>query len=253
MKNKVIKAESKALISGKRGKALLIVLFGILFCAVMTAIIFGAIFISRVFKDFGVGVTIASAAVLIFLSLITLCVYSSAAIGEKAWYGGLTGNKRNCARRLFFWFRPKNAFRALWFNVLLFLIKTMWAIVFFLPSIIFLWSVYYLSASGGLELYLFISLAVGGVLLAVSGLVFYLIATERYFIAGYLFSSDPRLSAMTAIRQSKNLLDGHIFEIVRFKLSFIPWILSCIFIAPAFYVIPYYKESCCMVAKKITL
>ena len=98
MKNKVIKAESKALISGKRGKALLIVLFGILFCAVMTAIIFGAIFISRVFKDFGVGVTIASSAVLIFLSLITLCVYSSAAIGEKAWYSGLTGNKRNCAR-----------------------------------------------------------------------------------------------------------------------------------------------------------
>lgn len=137
MKNKVIKAESKALISGKRGKALLIVLFGILFCAVMTAIIFGAIFISRVFKDFGVGVTIASAAVLIFLSLITLCVYSSAAIGEKAWYGGLTGNKRNCARRLFFWFRPKNAFRALWFNVLLFLIKTMWAIVFFFRQLFF--------------------------------------------------------------------------------------------------------------------
>lgn len=253
MKTKIIKAQGKAIISGNRKKATLIVLFPLLFCAVMTAILFGTIFLSQILDGFGTAITVLSAAIILFLCLITLCGYSSAAVGEKAWYTGLTSNKRNCGRRLFFWFRPKNSFRALWFNVLLFGIKLMLAIVFFLPSAIVLWSVYYLSASGGLELYLFIALSAGGAILALSGLIFCLISTERYFIAGYLFSSDPRLSALTAIRQSKNLLDGYIFEIVKFKLSFLPLLLSCIFIIPAFYVIPYYKESCCVVAKNITL
>ncbi len=89
--------------------------------------------------------------------------------------------------------------------------------------------------------------------MTVCGAIFYFIAMQKYFIAEYLFSSNPRLGAWTAIKQSKNLLDGHITEIVRFKLSFLPWFMSCIFVVPAFYFLPYYKESCCVVAKRITL
>lgn len=253
MKNALIKQESKAFIKGKRVKALSIVLFSFVFCAVMTALSFVVIFVSDLLRASGLGVTIALFAVLVILSFAALLVYSSISVGEKAWYGGITANKNNYTKRLFFWFRPKNSLRAFRFKALMFIIKSLWAIVFFLPAAILVWSIYYLSGTGGLELYLFISLTGGTVLLTISGAVFYFIAMQKYFIAEYLYSSNPKLGAWTAIKQSRNLLDGHIHEIVRFKLSFLPWFLGCIFIVPAVYFIPYYKESCCVVAKKITL
>lgn len=253
MKTGIIKKESKTIIKGKRRQALSIVLFNLFFGAAMTALSYGIIVLSDRFSTVGLPVGITVAVILVIISLVTLCVYSSASVGEKAWYNGVTANKANYSRRLFFWFRPKNSFRALRFHFSLFFIKLSLAILFFLPGIILLWSIYYLSGTGGLELYIFISLAAGSLIFGISGLIFYFVAVQRYFIAEYLFSSDPRLGVFTAINQSKNLLDGHIFEIVKFKLSFLPWFFGCLAVIPAFYFIPYYKESCCVVAKRITL
>lgn len=253
MKNSLIKRESKDKIKGKRLRALSVILFGLIFCAVITALSFGAIFVSELFGGSSVAVTLICAGVLMLFCVISVLVYSSVSVGEKAWYGGITADKKNYRKRLYFWFRPKNSFRALRFCALLASVKLMWAAVFLLPSAIVLWSIYYLSGTGGLELYLFLSLSGGFVLLFISGLIFYFISVQRYFLSEYLFSSNPRLGAWTAIKQSKNLLDGHIHEIVRFKLSFLPWFFGCALIVPAFYFIPYYKESCCIVAKKITL
>ncbi len=240
-------------IKGKRVKAMSIVLTSVVYCAFVTAVCFGIILLCELLGGGNMLKTAAAIGVLCVLSFAALLFYSSLSVGEKAWYSGITDERKNYTRRLFFWFRPKNSFRALRFKVLLVTIKAMWAVVFFLPFAVLTWSIYYLSGSGGLELYLFISLSGGAILTAVCGAIFYFIAMQKYFIAEYLYSSDPRLKPLTAIRQSKNLLDGHILEIVCFKLSFTPWFLSCIFIAPAFYFLPYYKESCCVVAKKITL
>ncbi len=253
MKNAIIKHESKMFIKGKRVKAMSIVLTSVVYCAFVTAVCFGIILLCELLGGGNMLKTAAAIGVLCVLSFAALLFYSSLSVGEKAWYSGITDERKNYTRRLFFWFRPKNSFRALRFKVLLVTIKAMWAVVFFLPFAVLTWSIYYLSGSGGLELYLFISLSGGAILTAVCGAIFYFIAMQKYFIAEYLYSSDPRLKPLTAIRQSKNLLDGHILEIVCFKLSFTPWFLSCIFIAPAFYFLPYYKESCCVVAKKITL
>ena len=165
MKNALIKQESKAFIKGKRVKALSIILFLLIFCIVMTAVDFGIIFIADILRHLGVAATIALSAVLVLISFSVLLVYSSVSVGEKAWYGGITSNKRNFSKRFFFWLKPKNSLRAFRFKALLFLLKSMWAVVFFLPSAILAWSVYYLSGTGGLELYLFISLSGVNVLL----------------------------------------------------------------------------------------
>lgn len=251
MKNSIIKSDSKKSIKGKRIGALKIIAFSVGFCAISTLISSAVIFVSDMYGT--TVATVASSVILILLGVFSLLIYSSVSVGEKAWYSGIAAQKRNCSKRFCFWFRPKNSFRAFRFKLILFFIKLFWAAVFFLPGGILLWSIYYLSGTGGLEMYLFISLGGGSILLMLGGAAFFFAATQKYFIAEYIFSSDPRLDALTAIRQSKNLLDGHILELVRFKLSFIPWLLSCFLIIPAFYFIPYYKESCSMVAKRITL
>lgn len=253
MKNATIKHESKNFIKGKRVKAMSIVLISVIYCAAVTAVSFGIILLCELFGSGDILKTAAVIGILCVISFTAFLFYSSVSVGEKAWYGGITAEKKNYTKRFFFWFKPKNSFRAFRFKALLVTIKTMWAVVFFLPFAVLAWSIYYLSGSGGLELYLFISLSGGAILTAVCGAIFYFIAMQKYFIAEYLYSCNPRLKPLTAIKQSRNLLDGHILEIVRFKLSFLPWFLSCVFIAPAFYFLPYYKESCCIVAKKITL
>ena len=111
MKNSLIKQESKAFIKGKRIKALFIVLFPLIFCVLMTALTFGIIFVTDLLRNAGLGFTIAIFAVLVILSFAALLIYSSVSVGEKAWYGGITANKKNYTKRLFFWFRPKNSLR----------------------------------------------------------------------------------------------------------------------------------------------
>ena len=114
-------------------------------------------------------------------------------------------------------------------------------------------SVISLAYSGGIEFYLFISLTGGGVILMLAGLIFRFIILQRYFLAPYLIASNPKLGAWQSIKQSKNLLDGHIFRIVRFKLSFIPWFISSVLIFPLIFSYPYYKQSCSVIAKEICL
>lgn len=259
MTNREIKKESKKMIKGKRGNALSIILFNAAFCLGITAISYGAIklsdllFVNEALPSGRLITFIITGFILLVLSFFALCVYSSAAVGEKAWYGGVAAGKSNYRKRLFFWFKPAFSFRAFRFKLLLFSVKALLTLLFFLPSAAVFWSIYYLARTGGLEVYLFVSLAGGSTLLALCGLIFRFIAVQRYFIAEYLFSSDPRLTPSLALRQSRNLLDGHILEIARFKLSFVPWFFACVTVLPLLYFLPYYKASCCTVAKKITL
>lgn len=144
-------------IKGKRVKAIAIVLTSVVYCAVVTAVCFGIILLCELLGGGNMLKTAAAIGVLCVLSFTALLFYSSLSVGEKAWYSGIADERKNYTRRLFFWFRPKNSFRALRFKVLLVTIKVMWAVVFFLPFAVLTWSIYYLSGSGGLELYLFIS------------------------------------------------------------------------------------------------
>lgn len=259
MKHSEIKKTGKAAILGKRKSAILIGIFTFFFCIVMTLIVYGTIRLSKIVSSFvtsdtaRLAIFAATSLLLIAVSVFTLCTYSSSSVGEKAWYDGLTASKENYARRFFFWFKPKFSLRALSFKITLTLLKLSEAFLLLLPSLTVFLTIFYLAQTGGIELYLFYSLLAGGVLLGLCGLSFFWIEIQKYFLAEYIFSSKPKITAQTAIMQSKNLLDGHIWEIVRFKLSFLPWFFGCLLIFPTIYFVPYYKASCSLVAKRIIL
>lgn len=259
MKSSEIKKYGKKIIFGKRKSAIMINLFPLIFCVIMTLIVYGIVSLSQSASNWvtngtgRLGVFAATAVILFALSVFTLCAYSSTSVGEKAWYGGLTASKKNYTRRFLFWFKPKFSLRALRFKFTLTLLKATLIFFYTLPAVIIFWTIFYLAQTGGLELYLFFSLVGGGLLLGICGLSFAFVAIQRYFLAEYIFSSDPKMTVLTAIAQSKNLLDGHILEIVRFKLSFFPWFIGCLLIFPAIYFVPYYKASCSLVAKQIVL
>ena len=65
----------------------------------------------------------------------------------------------------------------------------------------------------------------------------------RYSLTDMLICEKYSLSVSEAFRRSVRYTKGHIWEIILFYLSFVPWMISCVFIFPAFYVVPYFSMS----------
>lgn len=80
-------------------------------------------------------------------------------------------------------------------------------------------------------------------LLAAAGLIFYFVFIQRYSKSMFFLACYKDFTAGDAITESVRRTRGKLADISLFKLSFVPWILLCIGILPAFYVVPYYKQS----------
>ena len=179
--------------------------------------------------------------------------YSAFSMGEKAWYTGRLTRKRLCGKRLRFWFSPSHSFKALKLRTAIFFIKAVWTIALISPALLMFSAVIGTAITGGIEFYLFLSLSIGGAVLLFIGLIFRFIIVQRYYLAPYLLADSPKLTPIQAIKQSKNLLDGHLMRIIKFKLKFVPCFMLYLFVFPAIYFHPYYKQSCSVLAKEICL
>lgn len=260
MKAKEIKAKSRILIKNIVTKADLILLF-----TAVSLIFFSALpfLLDKLDEITGLRVLLYSVnryiypvCLTVFMLLITLAflmTLSSVNLGEKAWFAARNRKYKNGANRLCFWFKPSSSVKATRLYAAVFTLKSIWTVIFLLPAALMFAAVVALAMSGGIEVYLFIALIGGGILLTVTGLIFRFIVIQRYFLAPHLMASDPKLGVIQAIKRSKNLLDGHIFEVVKFKLSFLPWIFPSLLIVPIIYIYPFYKQSCSVLANEICL
>jgi uncharacterized membrane protein len=59
----------------------------------------------------------------------------------------------------------------------------------------------------------------------------------------YILNDQPDMEAMDVLRASQELMNGHKMEYFLLQLSFLPWLLLCVFILPAFYVVPYISAT----------
>lgn len=192
--------------------------------------------------------------ILIFLSGCTACVfYSTVSVGEEAWYSGRMTRKKNCTKRFIYWFRPKNSFKAFRLKSTLFFLKLFWTLVFLLPAAIIFSIILITAFSGGIEIYFFLSLCGGAAVLLITGLIFRFIMIQRYFLAGFIIAENPNNNVMQTISQSKNLLDGQLFTVIKFKLTFFPFFLLSLLIVPIFFVYPHYKQSRSILAKSLMI
>ncbi len=229
--------------------------FSVLVFAILTTLFFSLspFVFNTYFKSEGIVKIAVTCTFMSVTSIFALLFYSSFSIGEKAWYSGALTKRRLSFKRLLYWFKIKYAFKALRLKLALFIIKLLWLCLFTLPAIIALLTAVMLAFSGGVEVYLFFSLLSGGAVLLVFGLFFYFTVSQKYFLAPYLLVENPRLGVWLVIKQSKNLIEGHIFYLVRFKLSFLPSFLLYPLILPAIFLYPHYKQSCCVIAKQLRL
>ena len=83
----------------------------------------------------------------------------------------------------------------------------------------------------------------GTFFLATAGLIFWAIFIQRYSKALFYLACYKDFSPDDAIRESVRKTQGKAAETFLFKASFLPWLILCIGILPALYVLPYYKQS----------
>ncbi|MCQ2485405.1 MAG: DUF975 family protein [Clostridia bacterium] len=260
MTDKAIRKTSRQLNQGTYLKSISIVAFTFFCSALLTIIPFSAIKLADYTelreKTFSIS-PLLFPAVFIFL-MILLCLaqfilLSTASIGEKAWYSGRLTRKQQCGKRLRFWFKPSRSFKAFRLSSLIFLLKLIWTVVLLSPAILMFVSVVLISFYGGIELYLFISLTAGGTIFLLIGLAFRFIIIQRYFLAPYLMADNPKLRVVQAVKQSKNLSEGQLFRIVKFKLKYTPVFFTYLLVFPAIFFHPNYKQGCSVIAKELYL
>lgn len=107
---------------------------------------------------------------------------------------------------------------------------------------------YYALSSGSISYMIILSLAVAGVILLLSGLLFYFIYSAQWLMYYYIIVSNDTIKLDKAYNHSINMTKNSVHKICLFKLSFLPWWLLCALIFPAFYVWGYYKQSLAVLA-----
>lgn len=92
----------------------------------------------------------------------------------------------------------------------------------------------------------------GLVLFVLISTVNLLIYNIRYFVSILLLSEDDTKPLSYYFRTSKNIMRGHYNNVMKLTFSFYGWILLCITVLPALYVIPYMTQAYCISGKWIT-
>lgn len=93
-------------------------------------------------------------------------------------------------------------------------------------------------------------IAAGAALLIV-GMIVYAVVVLRWFVAKYLYVSGREYGVGECFRNSSRYMKKHIGRIMLIIFTCIPLWLSCIFVLPALYVIPYYNAVMAAAAQDI--
>ncbi len=142
---------------------------------------------------------------------------------------------------LFKFFRFKKSAKALALYIRMNLLKAIWLFYFLLPGLICAFCAYYLYNTAYISAQVYFTLSTGTALLLAISLVVWRIAVRRYSAAPYYMALNEKLSVTEAIEKSVLFTDGSLTEGVITEYSFAGWILSCVFVIPIVYVVPYIK------------
>ena len=191
---------------------------------------------------------VSSVCILIYawLFFLTALVSSGIKMGEQFIYFTRAQGSRGSLRLLFKFTSPKKAFRALRFYVTVNFLKGLWLIYFLIPCALcitcdaYIYSYY--QVASGVHLVIALSLSL---LLSIS-LAMWRASVARYSAAVYYFCLNPAMRVRDAIKKSIRFTDGFLTEGVLLEYSLLGWILSCVYVLPLFYVVPYIKLCKCV-------
>ena len=176
-----------------------------------------------------------------FVTLVLFLFISALKIGECFLYFIKASGGKGRTGLLFSFFTFEMSFKAFLLYLRLAALKLGWLIYFLLPCVVSFGMTFYLYSSGSLLTPVFYVMLVGSSVLLSFGLFMWRVAFSRYNAAPYYFCLNRSLRSRDVIKKSIKYTDGFLRESVLLESSFFGWFLSCGFIVPVIYVIPYFK------------
>ena len=86
-------------------------------------------------------------------------------------------------------------------------------------------------------------------ILAVMSAILLILYSLKYFVVFALYCEDDSADVQTIFRASKEIMNEQKSSATKLIFSFTPWMLLCLLIIPALYVVPYMTQSLCIGAK----
>ncbi|MPM78310.1 hypothetical protein SDC9_125321 [bioreactor metagenome] len=247
--NGQIKIYGKAILLNQYAKTTLVILISLIAVVFLGNIVYLVDFLlkSRYVAEIFENVSNLVVTVMIVCFVALTAVISSLVIiplkyGREIWFYEQAKRNRQNIKYLFKNYSPKKSFKPIGLYFYLFFIKLGVFLCFELPTIFV--SLYFAHAlKDGISQELFIALIATMVVLFLIGDFFYFVFSQRYFLAKYILYENEDCRVIEALKTSTSIMEKKCFQSAMFKLSFFPWFLLYIFIAPAIYVYPYYKVS----------
>ncbi len=180
------------------------------------------------------------------LTFLILSFVSSIRLGELFAYFTRANGGNGRFIHLFKFLSPACSIKALVFFLRYTTTKLLWWLYFLFPGIICCVSGYFLYENTGINNTVSVILSTGfSIILAISFVVSKMCAL-RYSAAPYYICLNENTTINDAIKKSILLMDGFLSDGVLLEYSMAGWFLSCIFVLPLFYVVPYTKLVRCV-------
>lgn len=180
---------------------------------------------------------------IVFVTAVLFLFICALKLGEQFLYFIKASGGKGRTGLLFSFFTFEKSFRAfsLYFRLTFF--KTAWLLYFLLPCVVCYGLTFYLYSQGNLLPIVFYIMLAGASVLLSCCIFMWRIAFFRYNAAPYYICLNRDISPEDAIKKSLRFTDGFLRESVLLESSFFGWFLSCGFIFPFIYVLPYFKIS----------
>lgn len=196
-------------------------------------------------------------------TVISFLILSPLIIGMFEWYWNITDGKEAKIGDIFAWYGSGRLYgkslllslnigiRMILWSVLLFAVPTALEIVGNLLMTSVGTNVAEMTGDTLMKYAIGVICLLGGFLLMLGAALLYVFIVSRYIPAVYLFTENKDLKSSEAIKISVKYSKVYRWEYTKFVLSYIGWFITCIFLLPLLYVIPYFFSSLTVFTKSI--
>lgn len=200
-----------------------------------------------------VNITVLSSITTLLILLLMFIVLTPVQQGVLRWYYRRTSGSDEPVSDLFYYFEAAGSyFKSLWLHFQIGVRMFLWTILLAalpLTGTVIVGMTFGVGRGGRLHGTIALIMGLLTIVWIILLSLVLSIINMRYFLAPYLLAEHPDKKASRLICQSVKLTKGHKGSLFLFSLSFVGWLLLCIFIIPAFFVIPYINISMAMYAR----
>ncbi len=177
--------------------------------------------------------------IIVFFIIFSFCLWKSISLfSQNFFFQRSKGNKTKFFKSIkTVSFSQYNSFIGV--SIIKFLHFMSFSALYFLPCIIVLGLLIYTYRYESYGYNVNLTLFVSGIILFVIGFVFLFVTFKRYSCCSYILLTQKEQNPIKIIAKSIELTENHCVQYSLYCVSFLGWILSCIFIIPIFYTVPY--------------